>query len=293
MTELAIRDDALAPVYQEDPTGGRLVAWARAASAANQLAKALVRTTFVPAHFKGNDGDATAAIMAGDEVGMAPLASLRAFYVVHGTPALYARSMVALVQRHGHQVWTEKSSDSEVVVCGQRRGSDKIERAPWPIARAQKAGYTGNKKYATNPQEMLWAKGASEICRKIASDVLAGMPQSVEDLELEDQPTTTVVRSNAEPKRVQRKPKADPSPVVDVEPTFDDPEPDAEPEPAEGITEPQSKKLHALFRDKGFTDRDDSLSYVSTILDRDITTTKELSKDDASRVIDALDRLEP
>src|SRR5690606_22714666 len=37
-----------AEVTYLDPTGGRLVAWAEAASAANQLAKALSQTAFVP-----------------------------------------------------------------------------------------------------------------------------------------------------------------------------------------------------------------------------------------------------
>src|SRR6185312_11850529 len=110
MTELATRDSADLETYMSDPTGGRLVAWAKAAAAANQLAKALTTTTFVPKDFAGNIGDATAAILLG-ELGLSPLAALRSIYVVHGSPALYARTMVALAQSQGHAVWTEVSSD--------------------------------------------------------------------------------------------------------------------------------------------------------------------------------------
>ena len=202
-------------IAQIDPTGGRLVAWAQAASAANQLATSLARTSFVPRAFQGNPGDATAAIMLGDELGLKPLAALRSIYIISGTPAMYARTMVALVMSHGHEVWTESSTDREVVVCGRRRGSDHEERSAWTIDRARKAGYTNNKKYDSDPQAMLYAKAAGEVARKVAPDVLAGVPFSVEDLELEEQPTAEVSRSTA---RVQRAPKPQPP-----EPEFDEP----------------------------------------------------------------------
>src|SRR6266568_725243 len=184
------------PNSHVDPTGGRLVAWAAAAQAANQLAKALAKTSFVPEVFRGKEYDATAAIIMGDELGLSPLAALRSIYVVHGTPAMYARTMIGLAQSHGHQLWTEETSDAKVTVCGQRRGSDKVERSTWTISRAQKAGYTSNKLYASNPQEMLYAKAAAEVARKVDADGLAGIPYSVEDLELgQPSPAVTVTRS--------------------------------------------------------------------------------------------------
>lgn len=285
MTELAVRAET-APALADDPTGGRLVAWAQAAHAANQLAKSLSRTSFVPAAFKGNEYDATAAIIMGDELGLSPLAALRSIYVVHGTPAMYARTMVALALSHGHQIWTEKSTDGEVVVCGQRRGSQHVERAVWTLARAQKAGYTSNKKYSTNSQEMLFSKAAAEVARKVAPDVLAGVPMSVEDLELEQQETTTVTRAPAKA-TVRRKPAPEPA-----EPEFDPP---AEPEPPlpveDLITSAQMKKMQALFHDKNFVDRDDKLAYVNEVVGIEVTSSKDLTKDQASRVIDALDQL--
>jgi hypothetical protein len=194
-TDLALHQHE--PV-QSDPTGGRLVAWAEAAAAANRLAKALCRTEFCPVAFRSKDIEATAAILLGDELGMSPLVALKSIYVVHGTPALYARTMVGLAQAHGHEIWTVETSDAKVVVRGQRKGSDHIEEAIWTTTRAQKAGYTNNKQYVSNPQAMLYAKAAGEIARKIAADVLSGMAYSVEDMELEQaEPTATVKRSEA------------------------------------------------------------------------------------------------
>lgn len=287
MTDIALRDDNAPAPYESDPTGGRLVAWAQAAHAAHQLASALCKTAFAPKHFRDNPGDSTAAIMAGDELGLSPLASLRSIYVIHGTPSMYAKTMVALVQSRGHEVWTESTSDAAVVVCGRRRGSDKVERAEWKIERARKAGYTSNQKYASNPQEMLYAKAASEVCKKIASDVLLGIP-AAEDVELEEQATVTVTRAESKPRTVTRRKAPEP-----LEPEFSEPPVDDEPAllAEELITPAQMKKLHASFSDKGFVDRDDRLAYVNEIVGIEVASSKDLTKDQASRVIDALEQL--
>jgi hypothetical protein len=270
-----------AEVAITDPTGGRLVAWAGAASAAHQLASSLTRTSFVPKAFQGNAGDATAAIILGDELGLSPLSALRSIYIISGTPALYARTMVALAMSKGHEVWTESSTDREVIVCGRRRGSEHIERVTWTIDRARKAGYTNNKKYDSDPQAMLWAKAAGEVARKIAPDVLAGVPHSVEDLELEDQPTAKVTRA---PRTVQRQPKPEAP-----EPEFDEPAPEPVKAAADVmITDAQSKKLHALLREAGITDREVGLAYIGDVIGHEIGSSKELTKAEASKAIEQI-----
>lgn len=217
-------------IVQTDPTGGRLVAWAAAAQAAHELALALSQTSFAPESFKGKVGDATAAILMGDELGLSPIASLRSLYVVHGTPALYTRSMVALVQSCGHEVWTELETSEKVVVCGRRRGSEHIERSEWTLGRATQAGYTTNKKYQSNPQEMLYAKAAASVCRKVAADALTGIPYSAEEIELDEKAVASVTQLKRDrPKTAQRKP-VEPAqvdePPLDVEEV--QPEPEAE-----------------------------------------------------------------
>ena len=283
MTEIAVRQDA-APALADDPTGGRLVAWANAATAAHQLATSLARTSFVPKAFQGNPGDATAAIMLGDEVGLKPIAALRSIYIISGTPAMYARTMVALVMSHGHEVWTESSTDREVVVCGRRRGAEHVERSSWTIDRARKAGYTNNKKYDSDPQAMLYSKAAGEVARKVAPDVLAGIPYSVEDLELEQpEPTARVTRAS---RPVQRQAKPQPP-----EPEFDEPAPEPVKTVAERADEPITPKqltaLNAhLSSDLGFTERDDKLAYLSGELGREISSSKDVTKSEAMRLLD-------
>lgn len=288
MTELAVRQDNAPATI--DPTGGRLVAWAQAARAANALATSLVQTSFAPKEFRGKPEEATAAILLGDELGLSPISALRSVYVIHGTPSIYAKTAVALVQAHGHEVWTESQTDREVVMGGRRKGSERAESARWTIDRARQAGYTSNAKYQSSPQEMLWAKAASEICKKIASDVLAGVPYTVEDLELEpeNQPTNRVSRGTS---RVQRAPKP-----VAPEPEFD--EPDQSPqEPVKAtaergddpITPKQLTALNAaLSSDLGLTDRQDKLAFLSGELGREIESSKDVTKHEAMRLLDKL-----
>jgi hypothetical protein len=276
-------------VVAADPTGGRLVAWAQAAQAAHSLATSLVRTSFVPKAFAGNPADATAAIILGDELGLSPLSALRSLYVIGGTPALYARTMTALVMSHGHEIWTVEETEQKVTVAGRRKGSDHQESVTWTIARAQKAGYTSNKKYQTDPIAMLYARAAGDVARRIAPDVLAGVPYSVEEIELSETPTTTVTRSTV--KRTVARAKVEPvEPPLDDEPTV--PEPDAEiPDGADpdAITAPQLKKMAAAMRDLGVTEREHALTYVGQVIGRDVESRNDLTKAEAHMVIEALE----
>ncbi len=259
-----------------DPTGGRLVAWAQAASAAHSLAKSLSQTSFVPKAFAGNPADATAAIILGDELGLSPLSALRSLYVIGGTPALYARTMVALVMSHGHDIWTVEESDQKVTVAGRRKGSEHEERVTWTIQRATKAGYTSNKKYTTDPIAMLYARAAGDVARRIAPDVLAGVPYSVEEIELSETPTTTVTREATTKRRVQRaeKPEA-PEPEI----------PAADEKATTDLTDGTRKRMFALLHEVGIEDRDRQIAGISKIIGRQITSRSELTEDDARAVI--------
>jgi hypothetical protein len=61
-------------------------------------------------------------------------------------------------------------------------------------------------------------------------------------------------------------------------------------EPAfEGITSAQLKKLGALMREADITERSVALTYVSDVIGRQVASRNELTKHEASQVIDALE----
>jgi len=273
-------------------TGTGLVQWGEALTAAHRIGSALCSTAFAPAHFRGKPEEAAAAILYGAELGFSPTQALRSIFLIGGSPGLYAKQMVALVLTHGHEVWTEEKTDAKVTVKGKRAGSTHVITETWTTARAQKAGYTKNPKYGTDPQAMLYARAAADVCRQVAPDALAGLATSVEELEYE-QPLPTVRVTRAKPQ-----PAAIPEPEFErIEAAPVTPEPDVEPEvdhPAdadgvvESLTPAQSKALHASFGDAGIKDRDARLDYCRNLIGRELTTSSDLTRAEASKVIDAL-----
>lgn len=276
-----------------DPTGGRLVAWAEGLAAAHRIGAALCQTSFVPASFRGKPEEAAAAILYGDEIGFTPTQALQNIYVISGKPSMYARSMVALLMSHGHEVWTVEKTDAKVTVAGRRKGSSHTIEETWTTARAAKAGYTNNKKYQTDPQAMLYARAASDVCRQVAPDSLAGIAYTVEEMEL-DAPVATVRVSRAKPQ---------PAPVPEPEfeqveagpqPPESTPEPEVDPA-AEGVDPRLTRRMFAAFRDAGFTDdarsetgRARRLDYIGKVIGRPVESSKELTGPEVAQVADAL-----
>lgn len=160
-----------------------LAAWAGAMGDAMTLAKGLAGTAFVPSHFQGKPADTAVAIMKGAALGLDPVAALESIYVISGKPALYTRTMVALVLARGHEIWTEEADATTVTVRGRRHGSSHVEESTWDTARVKAAGLDRNRQYAAHPEAMLYARAAADVCRRIAPDVLAGLSYGVEELQ--------------------------------------------------------------------------------------------------------------
>ncbi|NUR08980.1 MAG: hypothetical protein HOQ45_18485 [Nocardioidaceae bacterium] len=201
MTDIAIRDTDTTEVavaeYTPQPRIAGLVAWAEEARAAHSIAQSLARTSFVPAAFKGKPEEITAAILTGNEMGLSPMASLRAFDLIQGTPAMRANAIRGVVLSRGHAVWVDEDpTPTQAVVYGRRKDDDKVQRSVWTIERAREMGLTGKDNWRKQPQAMLLARATSEVCRMIASDVLYGVPYSAEELadEAEAAPKRTVQR---------------------------------------------------------------------------------------------------
>ncbi|QFG10125.1 RecT-like ssDNA binding protein [Mycobacterium phage Lemuria] len=191
---------------------------ARLYNTAWKLAGQLVQTTMVPKRFFRKQGDATAAILYGAELGLNPIQSLQRVVPIHGMPSLEARTMVGLLKARRYKVRTTAQSDESVTVEGEAPDGEKYA-STWTIGRAKLAGYVptpvvenpspdvkehwvttsktwdgkttvsivGNMKYITDPQTMLKAKAQAEVCRELAPDVLMGISYTSEELESEDQ----------------------------------------------------------------------------------------------------------
>lgn len=63
-------------------------------------------------------------------------------------------------------------------------------------------------------------------------------------------------------------------------------------ETGEAITREQSSKMHATFNDVGITDRGERLAFTARAIGRDVATSSDLTRREASRVIEALVELQ-
>lgn len=188
-----------------------LMRQAEAMDAVHKLATVLCNTQMVPQTFRGKPDDGAAAILYGAELGLKPQQALQQVFVIHGQPAIYARTMVALLKGKGYKFKTVESSDESVTVRGVAPSGEQ-ESSTWTIDRAKKAGYTSNKRYQTDPQAMLYAKAASEVSRRLAPNVLLGIKYAAEDLELEP------VKMNATRQDVAAQAVSAPAPKMRQEP---------------------------------------------------------------------------
>lgn len=281
--------------------------------------KALAASDLLPAEYRGKPANVLVAIEYGKALGLEPMSAIQGITVIKGKPTASASLMAGLVRRAGHTL--RITGDDKRAECTIIRSDDpEFEfKSVWTIDRAKKAGLTSNPTWAKYPDAMLKARAISECARNACSEILAGVQYTSEELGVDDAPAervtaqrTTPVKSKAVTSSV---PKAE-RPVV-AEPDFDEPEPVVEveiieaeiveadqaevveAEPAEvvelradAITDPQLKALHAALSGMGIKDRDRGLTMLGRMIGREITSTKDLTKSEASKLIDALNEPE-
>jgi hypothetical protein len=161
----------------------RIVQWAESAQAAHDLAVVLCQTSFCPEQFRNNPGEATAAILAGGEVGLSPLASLAAFDIIKGRAAARAITLRAVVLSFGHEIELVESSAARCKMRGRRKGSEGWQEVTWTIDRARGLSLTNKDNWKSQPTAMLLARATSEICRLVAADAILGIGYAAEELE--------------------------------------------------------------------------------------------------------------
>ncbi len=273
----------------------RLGEWAHAATAAYQVAERLVQTPFVPEAFRNKPYDATAAILAGTEVGLSPMSALRSFDVIQGTAAPRAITLRAIVQSQGHEVWVKESTATRAIVCGRRRGSNVVETSTWTLERAKGLGLTGKHNWKAQPQAMLVARATSELCRLIAADAILGIGYTVEEIGdgaapgVEAEQPPQVEGDKPATRKMSRKKKAEPQP--EPAPAPDEPHPSEEQHDEVGSPKamsPAMRKMFALLHESGLDERPAALEYVSKVVRRKVETRNDLSEGEVSQVIEAL-----
>lgn len=263
----------------QDQAVHRLAEWAQSADAAYQVATRLSESAFVPQQFRGKPVETTAAILAGLEVGLQPMAALRSFDIIQGQAAPRAITLRAVVQAHGHEMVLVESTTTRCRMKGRRANSAEWQTVTWTMDRAKDLGLVGKDNWKKQPAAMLVARATSELARLIASDAILGIGYTAE--EIEDGPVVDTGAEAASAPATRRMSRR--KPVTE----------EGQPERDE---EGQKAAMFAAFGEaSGFEHdptspegREERLAFVSHVVGRPVETTNDLSWDERSAVIDAL-----
>jgi hypothetical protein len=270
----------------------RLSDWVASADAAYNVAARLVESSFVPQQFRGKPIEATAAILAGSEVGLSPMAALRSFDIIQGQAAPRAITLRAIVQSFGHEIVLEESTSARCIMRGKRRGSTEWQRVTWTMDRATTLGLAGKDGWKKQPTAMLMARATSELCRLVAADAILGIGYTTEELNdgATGEPSEVVeVEAAPEPqattRRMSRRPKAEPDEAHPV--TVEETETPAAPV-GESMTQRTRGAMFALLAELGIDDETEQRAGMARILGRPVESRGSLTEPEGQAVVDHL-----
>ena len=164
-TELAARDN-----------GGKLASTIPAGMDVLTVGKLLAASGY----FKDvrDEAQAVAKILAGQELGFGPIASLTGVYILQGKIAYYANLIAAAVKKSGRYNFRVRTLTDTECTIDFFEGAEKCGESTFTIEDAKKAGLLdgpngGN--YRHYPRNMLFARAVSNGARFHCPDVFGGV----------------------------------------------------------------------------------------------------------------------
>jgi hypothetical protein len=180
---LALRDNI------GEGTPGTLVP--RTLAEAQIFAQTVAHSSLIPSALRERAPDILVILLAGAELGIAPMASLRAFHVIEGVPRLSADGLASIVTasplcEYFEPILDQCSSTKSVWRTKRRGRPEQINT--WTIEQAQVAQLANGKNWIKHPRAMLHARCKAELARLVYPEIAAGMI-TAEELDLDGNPS--------------------------------------------------------------------------------------------------------
>src|SRR5690606_37085167 len=267
-------------------------------------ARALAGSNLLPRQYQSAPANVLLAVEFGEALGVPPTQAINGIHIVEGKPSASADLIAALIRRAGHKLRITVD-DQQLVAVAQLIRADDPEftyEARWDMAKAQAAGLAGKGNWAKYPGQMLRNRAITEVARMGASDALYGVIYTPEELGADTSPEGNVtveqvpaqqtapsqvasIQDAVATHQTMSTPPAEdapgPEPVAEA-PAADDPV-DAEPL----RTPAQAAQLTRLIKDNDLT-ADEAVPMFSEWVGRPVTSTKELTADEADTIITRL-----
>jgi hypothetical protein len=152
------------------------------------LATMLSKSSLLPPDLRGKEADVAVSILAGQELGMPPMAAIRGVHVVKGKPVLSADAMVGVVLGRGIAKYfrcVEETAETAIYET-LRVGDPEPQRMTWTMEDAKRAQLANGDNWKKYPRAMLKARCKAALARDVYPDVLAGCYTDDEAREFDD-----------------------------------------------------------------------------------------------------------
>jgi len=189
----------------------------------------------------------------------------------HGETISYGDTLWCGINGTWRDAWLAEQPPAAAKVTVYRSGQAFPTVAGWREYVQTRRDGTPNRMWATMPANQL-AKCAEALALRRA------FPQELSGIYTDDETIHAI----------------DPEPITatitaeEMAGGHDTPEVGAVEETPPGLDQRRSRRMFALFRDAGITDREERLAYAAAAIGRPITTSADLTADEADRVIDRL-----
>jgi hypothetical protein len=244
-------------------------------------------------------------IMAGQSWGIDPFNAMSGIFIIKGRPTISAGLMAAAVKGHPKYDYRVRERSDQRCAIEYYQGAESLGISEFTIAMAQRAGLTGNDTWKKHPEAMLFARAMSAGVRTFVPDVFTSSVYTPDELGavVDEDGTVIDVPVNATPAVATVQPVelvAEVAPVAAPEaPQAPAPEPaDTQPaaQPAEApaatqkpagnmATDKQVAYIGQIIKRYGLSAKS-AREFFTHQLSRPITTARDLTKREASTVLD-------
>ena len=125
---------------------------------------------------------AAVKVMAGQELGFGPIASMTGIYIVKGRVTLSANLMAAAIKRHPAYTFRVKEHTAEVCTIDFLEDGEVIGTSSFSMDDAKAAGLASSETYKKFPKNMLYARALSNGAKWYCPDVFGGAIYTPDEL---------------------------------------------------------------------------------------------------------------
>lgn len=179
------------------------------------LANKLADSNLIPTPLKKRPSDVLVVLMAGREMGLGPMQSLRGMHVIEGRPSMSAELMVAqcLKRPDACEFFTLLETTDKVATYEAKRRGAKPVKLSYRIEQAQRAGLVGKENWKRHTEAMLRARASSALARAVFPDLVGGIYCDEEEDEIVQAAPPPIRDVNPQPAQQPRAARQDPPPT--------------------------------------------------------------------------------